>query len=353
MLIATRRSNGLGYRPQRPKPFLVKRRGMGDCTTIPGSNFVRDNATGNVISYDAKICGAGAGSQPSNSATYIPAGPANFATMPFGNSTTTTFTLESYLQQRVASLTGVSTLSLANEGINPSNIPAWLAESAQQYCQAESPPDCGNISSLVAKYAAQAVAAFANVPASQWNPDTYTPYAYSGPQNNPPQGSPSPTGGLTRRGGSPAASAAPVTVSMNNITRPGSDTSYSVGDQWQITLTGAPGTAVSASASQNGKSLGTTPFGSLNAQGQMVLTGTMGADQTGSWSESWNGAPVSFTVTAGGSTVGISKTTGAGDNQQLVSGSGFALPAMPDLSSLPSWTWYAVGGVVLWMMVKK
>lgn len=355
MLIAT-----LGYRtPQGRRLTLVpRRRGMGDCAQTgniySGVPYCRDNATGSLVPCSDAACGP-AGITPSNTATYIPAGPANFATMQFGNSTTTTFTLDSYLQARVASITGEPIDALVNEGIRgPGDIPGLIAQLAQQYCTAEGPPDCGNISALVAKYSAIAQAAYANVPASQWNPATFTPYAFSGPQNTPPQGSPGTlTTPISFAGGSPAASqpsGAPVTVSMKNVTRPGSDTSYNVGDQWQITLSGAPGTAVSASASQNGKSLGTTPFGSLNAQGQMVLTGTMGADQTGSWSESWNGAPVSFTVTAAG---GVSRTTGAGDSPQAVSGSGFALPSLPDLSGLPSWTWYAVGGVVLWMMLKK
>lgn len=357
MLIATR-PNGLGYRPPQSRrlSLVPRRRGMGDCTPIPGSNFVRDNTTGNVISFDAKICGAGGGVQPSNSATYIPAGPANFATMQFGNSTTTTFTLDSYLAQRVASITGVSVLSLANEGINPGNVAALIAADAQQYCDAEGPPDCGQIGSLVAKYAAMAVGAFKNVPASQWNPATFTPYAYSGP-SGPPQSQQQQSSDLASgsQQSDQRSQGAPVTVSMKNTTRPGADAAYNVGDAWQLTITGAPGTAISGGASQNGKSLGVTPFGSLNGQGQMVLTGTMTAAQVGSWSETWNGTPLSFTVSApaGG---GSSDTSGGGSNGSNGSNTqpgGFSLPSFPDLSGLPSWTWYAVGGLVLWMMVKK
>jgi len=375
VLIATQRSNGLGYRtPQGRRLSLVpkRRRGMGDCaqtgSVYNGVPYCRDNATGSLVPCSDAACGP-AGVTPSNFATYVPAGPANFATMPFGNSSTTTFTLDSYLQARVASITGESTLSLMNEGIRgPGDLPATIAQLAQQYCTAEGPPDCGNINALVAKYSAIAVAAFANVPASQWNPATFTAYAYSGPQSAPPQGSPagSGSGGSSSSfmgSGQPSVNqvnisqGAPVSVSMKNLTRPGSDAAYQVGDQWQLTLTGAPGTAISGGASQNGKSLGVSNFGALNAQGQMVLTGTMAAAQVGTWSETWNGAPLSFTVTAaaGGSQsgAGSSGESGGGSNTQQPAGGGFALPAMPDLSSLPSWTWYALGGLVLWMVVKK
>lgn len=355
MLVATR-PNGLGYRqPQSRRPFLVKRRGMGDCTPLPGSNFVRDNATGNMIVYDPAICGSATGVQPSNTATYIPAGPANFATMPFGNSTTTTFTLDSYLQQRVAGITGESTLALVNEGIRgPGDLPGLVAALAQQYCAAENPPDCGNISAIVAKYSAMLLAAFANVPASQWNPATFTAYAYNGsPAGSGSSGAGAGAGSSPSGSGNNSPAAGPVTVSMKNLSLPGSDSAYRVGDKWQITLTGTPGTPISGGASQDGKSLGTTAFGNLNAQGQMVLTGTMTAAQVGSWSETWNGAPVSFTVQQ----TGVQSSSG-GDNQQILNpsaatGTGVSLPALPDLSGLPSWTWYAVGGLVLWMMLKK
>ncbi len=169
------------------------RRGIGDCIqtgdVYNGVPYCRDNATGSLVPCSSLACGApsGGGAPSSNSPTYYSPGNPDFATMPFGTSTTTTFTLDSYLAQRVGSITGVAVDSLVNEGIHLNDLPGLIAADAQQYCAAEHPPDCGDASALVAKYTQIVMAAFAHVPASQWDPATYTPYAYSSPTAlNPP-----------------------------------------------------------------------------------------------------------------------------------------------------------------------
>ncbi len=134
---------------------------------------------------------------------------------------------------------------------------AQLMALAQQYCAVEGPSDCGQINSIVAAAMAQLTAAFANVPASQWNPATFTDYAASGSPGTPSiVTSPGPA---TSPAAAPSATN-PPTVVMRNLTRSGSDTQYQVGDSWQITITGKPGAAVTGSASQGAQNLGSTAF---------------------------------------------------------------------------------------------
>ena len=78
-----------------------------------------------------------------------------FATMPFGTGTTTTYTLDSRMAlwaagsiAEPASLAGADPMSEA------------LAY-AQSYCAQENPPDCNQLSAIASKYGAQVAAAFA------------------------------------------------------------------------------------------------------------------------------------------------------------------------------------------------
>ena len=94
----------------------------------------------------------------------------NFGGMPFWQSN-----LESKLQQLLAQVTTMTTLSLVNEGITgPNAFPVMFLAAAQSLCEEGNLPDCPNSAALAAKYAAMAQAAYANVPASQWNPATFT-----------------------------------------------------------------------------------------------------------------------------------------------------------------------------------
>src|SRR5579864_5546992 len=344
----------VGVAPRRRLALVPRRRGfrgLGDCSspvnTYGGVPYCRDNATGSLVPCAG--CGCASGPAPSNTPGFIPMGAPTFATMPFGSSTTTTFTLASYIAEQMQAFTGQSTLSLANQGITPATMGAQLMALAQQYCAVENPPDCGQINSIVAAAMAHLTAAFQNVPSSQWSPATFTDYAGGGtpgivtspgPQIQPPAGG----------GGSSSAPSNPPTVAMRNLTRPGSDTQYQVGDSWQITITGKPGAAVTGSASQGAQNLGTTAFGNLNGAGQMVLTGTMTAAQVGTWVEGWTvaGNPPSTTITftVAAAPAGAPAGTGAGSGTGSGVPAGSAAPAgitlpggftLPDLSSIPSW----------------
>ncbi len=95
----------------------------------------------------------------------------------------------------------------------------------------------------------------------------------------------------------------PTSASLLNTSRP-SASSFQVGDSWTLTITGAPNSPVTDAASQNGQSLGTTPYGSTDGNGNFSLSGTIGSGQIGTWSETWAvggvAAPtLNFTIVAG------------------------------------------------------
>jgi hypothetical protein len=96
----------------------------------------------------------------------------------------------------------------------------------------------------------------------------------------------------------------------------GSPTQYpnfSVGDTWQITVTGPPTSPVWVGGSQNGVAFGTYQIGSTDASGTFTTTGTMGAANIGAWSEYWDvgGAPVGNTVYNGDQVASINFTVAA------------------------------------------
>jgi len=71
---------------------------------------------------------------------------------------------------------------------------------------------------------------------------------------------------------------------------------YGVGDTWSMQISGAtPNSPVTISASQNGQSMGTSNFGSTDANGNWSLSGQFGAGNVGIWVES---------IMVGGSVVG-------------------------------------------------
>jgi hypothetical protein len=88
----------------------------------------------------------------------------------------------------------------------------------------------------------------------------------------------------------PASAPTPINpgrVSIANTTRPGQQSFYP-SDSYLVQITGAtPNQQVTAAATQNGKSLGTTPFGNTDSAGNFSITGTMSADQIGNWVEVW------------------------------------------------------------------
>lgn len=92
-----------------------------------------------------------------------------------------------------------------------------------------------------------------------------------------------------------------TTASIQNTSRPGQP--LQVGDSWLVTVTGAPNSPVTDTATQNGTSLGTTGYGSTEANGNFTLPGTATAGVIGSWTETWAVAglpasPLSFSVSA-------------------------------------------------------
>lgn len=150
-----------------------------------------------------------------------------------------------------------------------------------------------------------------------------------------------------------------------------SGSSFNVGDSWKITVTGAPNSQVSASATQNGTSLGTTPMGTIGSNGSLVLTGTFTASQVGSWTENWtvagqNAGMVSFTVAApaGGGTGSGNGGTGAGSGSNGGNGGSSSTDTANPFAFLTNTVslfgtsipiWGLGGGVLaaLWLMGRK
>ena len=147
----------------------------------------------------------------------------------------------------------------------------------------------------------------------------------------------------------PQATNYPLSVRLVN-TSGGSNSSFNVGDSWQIVVSGTPNAPVTASATQNGTSLGTSSMGTIGSNGQLVITGTMTAAQAGNWTESWsvggqNAGSVSFSVAAAGSSAssaGSSNTSTANPMGSGTSTGGGS--STTDLSSLLSGS-FTVAGV--------
>jgi hypothetical protein len=107
------------------------------------------------------------------------------------------------------------------------------------------------------------------------------------------------------------------TVQILNTTRPGQP--FRVGDGWRLTVTGQAVAQVSATVTQNGRSLGTTIYGSTDSAGRFVLTGVMDASTVGTWSEVWtvgnrSAAPLGFVVSPAAATVPAPPAGGSQDH---------------------------------------
>ena len=149
-------------------------------------------------------------------------------------------------------------------------------------------------------------------------------------------------GGATFTSHDPGVAAS---ATLSNTSRPGQD--FEVGDSFRLVLTGAPGAPVADTATQNGKSLGTTTYGVTDSNGQKVIDGQMASPHVGAWREMWTvgaqSAPViSFTV---------SVPSGGGGGGQSGGGGGPAA-AQTGTASQPSWTDFLTStfpfGVPLW-----
>lgn len=295
--------SGLGAVIQAPKVRRISRygrrglRGLGDCTDLPGVAYngvpyCRDNVTGGQVPCSSPACapasGGAAAGVYSNPAVLAP----SFEGATFFGSPESIETLDSQAAQWAAS---VCTFPSSLQGQDPVS---QLRQILQERCAVTNTPDCSNIDSLAQSYGSRASQCLLAPPV------VYTPQDRSGGAGAGP--------GAAAGSG---ASGARVTAAIQNLSRPGQ--SFQVGDQWQITVSGAASQPVSGSATKDGASLGTTPFGSTDASGQRVLTGSFGASTVGSWVEVWSvggvqAPPISFTVAAASSPSGAGSGAGAG-----------------------------------------
>lgn len=182
---------------------------------------------------------------------------------------------------------------------------------------------------------------FGPAPATYWSsaPPAVTSVAYSSPPP-PPQ---------LQIQQATQTQGQSVSVQIQNTTRPGS-ANFQVGDSWQITISGPANAPVASSATQNGNSLGTTPFGSTNANGQMVLTGVMGTAQIGSWVENWtvggqSAGSLVFSVTTAGASTG-------GGTTQITTGTDVTSIITGAASGVPSWVWWGAAALAGVFVVK-
>lgn len=93
------------------------------------------------------------------------------------------------------------------------------------------------------------------------------------------------SGAGTPSGYTSPASSTPATASLTNTSRPGY--AFQVGDSFQLVISGTPGQPVSVTATQNGRSLGTTVYGTTDPSGRLTITGTMDPSTVGNWNELW------------------------------------------------------------------
>ena len=166
-----------------------------------------------------------------------------------------------------------------------------------------------------------------------------------------------PTAPTVTAGGSnvPTYTPGAAQFSFTNLTS-GNNSSFNVGDRWQIQITGsAPNSPVSVQGGQAGSS-STAAMGTTDSAGAFTMNGQMTAAQVGQWSELWTvggvqvGPAVSFTVNpapgaAAGSATGGSVT---GSMSDLLSAS-----TTVGGTSIPDWAIAAAVLVGLYLVMKK
>lgn len=180
-------------------------------------------------------------------------------------------------------------------------------------------------------------------------PLSYTPGGIAIP---PPQ-----YGSYTPAGASPVTAVAARGGQFSFSTSRGSN-AMKVGDTWLLSITGAtPNTQVSVSGSMPGGSFNTA-MGSTDSNGNYSKSGTVGAGEIGSWSESWSvgsaaSGSVSFTVSAAtaagagsGGGAGAGSGSGSGDGRSGGAESGGGAIGF-DFHSIPWWGWAAGAGVAV------
>lgn len=75
-------------------------------------------------------------------------------------------------------------------------------------------------------------------------------------------------------------------VALLNTTRVGTQ-SFTVGDKFWVLINGSPGQDVSVNSTLNGQDLPPVDYGPIDNTGQMNITGTIGPESVGGWSEQW------------------------------------------------------------------
>jgi len=230
-------------------------------------------------------------------------------------------------------LTGASHCQSGNPGTIVAGIPICGAGGPSVPVNFSAPNPTGPASTFTPK-----ISAAAALPV----PKVATSVAYSGFITPAP-----------RQGATP-------TIQLQNMSRPGQP--FQVGDDWSLTLTGAPNAAVINTASQNGISIGATPYGQTDGNGKLVLTGIFTPDAVGSWSETWQvgtgSTSVSFNVAnapVGAAAPPAGSTATGGGGATMTDSTSAAPPAASSLlpSSLSSLPWGTIAlvagaGLVLW-----
>ncbi len=129
-----------------------------------------------------------------------------------------------------------------------------------------------------------------------------------------------------------SGSAGAARLSFTNLTS-GNNSSFKVGDRWQIQISGAPPNApVSVNGGMNGANV-LSAQGSTDANGNWSLNGQMDQSQVGSWQETWRVnnqivQSLSFTVSPSGSVV-TSTSTGGGTQTSTSSTSSSLFGTLP------------------------
>ena len=146
----------------------------------------------------------------------------------------------------------------------------------------------------------------------------------------------------------PAASGSyPLSVRLLNSSG-GQASAFNVGDSWQVIVYGPPNAQVSASATQNGTSLGSGSMGTIGSNGQLVITGTMDASQVGNWSESWTvGGQAAGTISFSVASVAGAASTSAASPSSLTSLA--STPVSVAGISIPAWGIAAAAIGAIWL----
>jgi hypothetical protein len=128
----------------------------------------------------------------------------------------------------------------------------------------------------------------------QWFGGTTTP-AVAAPVTT------APAAGATGTVSLPAA----TTVQLNDVST-GATGVYAAGDSFQLIVKGPPNQPVTGTASFNGGAVSSSQFGTTDANGQKIITGSWDSTDVGVWQETWQvgqAQPVSlnFTINPQGS----------------------------------------------------